>query len=156
MNKAKYIINIIIGSVILAQLCPNVSRISGSISRFGLNIASGMMTGFWICMVIVIIMFSVFILQNLLGLVMEFVYGEGSSEGDKLAGILDKVSGVSRCLYQAVGAAIFGVLGAIGLFYPDLTGRDTAVGVVSGVFILFALIVCIRSVRSIVSIIRER
>lgn len=156
MNKVKYIINIIIGSVILAKLCPNISLMGGAVSTLGFDIGGGLMTGFWICMVIVVIMFSVFILQNLLGLVMELVYGEGSSEGDKLAGILDKVSGVSRCLYQAVGAAIFGVLGAIGLFYPDLTGRDTAVGVVSGVFIFFALIVCIRSVRSIVSIIRER
>lgn len=156
MNKVKYIINIIIGSVILAKLCPNISLMGGAVSTLGFDIGGGLMTGFWICMVIVIVIFSVFILQNLLGLVMELVYGEGSSEGSKLAGILDKVSGVSRCLYQVAGAAIFGALGAIGLFYPDLTGRDIAVSVVSGIFILFALIVCIRSIRSIISIVREK
>lgn len=156
MNKAKNIINIIIGSAILAQLCPNVSLIRKAVSGLGFNIVGGMALGFWICMIMAIVMISIFILQNVLGLVMVLVYGEGSEEENRLSGILDKISGVLGSLYQAVGATMFGAVGAVGLFHPDVTGRDSAVIVVSGIFILFALVMCIRAVRSIVSIIREK
>ncbi len=156
MNKVKNIINIIIGSAILAQLCPNVSWLRKAVSNLGFNIAGGMALGFWICIVMGIVMISVFILQNVLGLVMILVYGEGSEEENGLSGILDKISGVSRNLYQAVGAIMFGAMGAVGLFHPDVTGRDSAVIVVSVIFTLFALVMCIRAVWSIVCIIREK
>lgn len=156
MNKVKNIINIIIGSVILAQLCPNVSWIRRAVSQLGFNIAGGMALGFWICMIMVVVMISIFILQNVLGLVMILVYGEGSEEENRLSGILDKISGVSGNLYQAVGAAMFGVLGVVGLFHPDVTGRDSAVIVVSCIFTLFALVMCIRAIWSIISIIRGK
>lgn len=156
MDKAKYIISVIIGSVILAQLCPNVSSLRKVVGQLGFNIAGGMALGFWICMIMVVVMISIFILQNVLGLVMVLVYGAGSEEENRLSGILDKISGVSRNLYQAVGAIMFGALGVVGLVHPDVTGRDSVVIVVSCIFTLFALVMCIRAVWSIISIIREK
>lgn len=156
MNKARNIISILIGSVILTQMCSNMSKITGAIRQLGFNIGGGLLMGFGICLVIVIVMISVFILQNVLELVAALIYRDGSAEENKFAGMLNKISSVSRYLYQIVGAAIFGVMGIIGLCYPGLTGRDVAVEVVSGIFILFALIVCIQSIRSIVSIARKK
>lgn len=156
MDKVKYIISVIIGSVILAQLCPNVSSLRKVVGQLGFNIAGGMALGFWICMIMVVVMISIFILQNVLGLVMVLVYGAGSEEENRLSGILDKISGVSRNLYQAVGATMFGALGVVGLVHPDVTGRDSVVIVVSCIFTLFALVMCIRAVWSIISIIREK
>lgn len=153
MKKMQYIISIIVGSIMLAQLCQNIPMIPSAVMQLGINIMGGLMMGFWICMVMIIIMVSIFILQNVVGLVLVLVYGEECTEENKIARILDKVSNIAKALYQIVGAALFGGLGVIGMLYPVEGGRNVTM-IIGGVFVLFALALCIQSIRSIVSTIR--
>lgn len=155
MSKSKNITSIIVGIIILVQLCRNIPMMTSGVRQLDFNFMSAMMTGFWLVMVLIIVVISVFILRNVAELVIAFVYGEECTEDNKVLKIFNKVSSILGVLPQIVGGAMFGGMGIFCLVHPQLRGADIFVKVMAAVFVGFALFIVIRSIRWIVSIIRE-
>lgn len=156
MNKSKYVISSIAGIIALLQIWRFLPRIEISLKYASSDaVLRGLLSGFWFVAVLVIVILAVFILQNLISLIFAFIYGEQSAEENKLVRILQKINDVLRAFYQMTGAVMFGGMGAIGLFLPDLEGRDTTVYIVCGVFVVFALVMLVLSIRSMICSIRR-
>lgn len=156
MNKMRYIISIIIGVVVLVQLCGNTSWIMSADMVFGNNMVDGMTMGFKICTVLIVIMLSIFILQNVANLVIELVYGEEHNDGDIILGMLDKASRITNQVYRIAMACMFGAMGIFAIwYYMGMNDGGSALWIVGSIFVLFALVLCIQSIRAIIRIIRE-
>lgn len=156
MNKSKQVISIIVGIIAIFQISRYLPRIEISLKHVGGNaIPRGFLSGFWFVTILVIAILGVYILKNLLSLIFSYIYGEQSAEESRAMNLLQKVNDILGIFYRMVGVALFGGMGAIGLFLPGLEGRDTVVYIMCGVFLAAALVVLVLSIRSIIRIIRR-
>lgn len=156
MNKSKHVISIIIGFYLVFEISSNLRRIEISLRDVGNEVfLREYLSGFWFVIVLVIVILSFFILQNLLSLIFSFIYGEQSDEENRVVRISQKIMDVLKVFYRIVVITMFGVIDIIGLFLPGVEGRDATVYIVCGVFLVAVVVMLVFSIRSMVRIIRN-